>query len=221
MTWQEGRSFLTLRSLVRLTGPRAVVPFLVVFAIILPFIWQGLFTRVSHDGRIDVAASVRTEDGDHLVNVRVEPIQVPRVLDTVEDGLRAQVMFLVRHYGPSDDFAGILGDTLIEELSVSRTLSYDPFTAQYLVEDSRGPERRHDSVVTAIRDLYRVTDVEIGNYDSRYFIDGTGEIRVRAIVTPMVVADPVFLAAPLLGERMVSSPWVRVVADAPEGEGAP
>ncbi len=210
MTWRKGNAFRTLRRLVRLTGPRAVVPFLLVFALILPFAWRALNLRFGHDEDIELGGSVRSEQSTHLVNVRMSPVQVERVLDTVENGLRAQVIFVIRHYGPSDDFTEILGDTLVQELSVSRTLSYDPFTSEYLVEDSRGVESRHDSVVNAIHDLYRADDIEVAHdqHDSDYFDTGTGEIRARGIVNTMVLSDPVFLVAPLLNGGMRSSPWV-------------
>ncbi|MFP4644696.1 MAG: DUF4390 domain-containing protein [Spirochaetales bacterium] len=217
MTWRKGRPFRTLRSILRLTGPRTVVPFLLVIALALPFAWRAPSALVGEDDRIDVAANVRADNGAHLVNVRIDPVLVQRVIDTVEDGLRAQVTFFIRHYGPSEDFGGFLGETLIEELSVSRTLSYDPFTGEYLIDDSRGHESRHDTVVTAVRDLYQVSDVEVADdrHDPEYFSSRAGEVRARAVVTPMVVADPVFLAAPLLGDGMSSSRWVRVAAEDP------
>ena len=223
MTWRKGKPLRTLRSIVRLTGPRTVVPFLLVFALVLPLAWQALSTRVGEDERIDVAASVRNENGAHLVDVRIDPVQVQQVLDTVENGLRARVTFFIRHYGPSEDFAGFLGETLIEEFAVSRTLSHDPFTDDYRIEDSRGQESRHDTVVTAIRDLYQVNNVEVAGdrYDPDYFSEQAGEVRARAVVTPMVVADSVFLAAPLLGDSMSASTWVRAAAGPPGAHNAP
>lgn len=221
MTWRKGRSFRTLRTVARLTGPRAVVPYLLVFVLIIPLAWYIVSTRTTRGEHVDLSVRVQIQDGVHLLDAEVDPVQVQQVLDTVEDGLRARVVFLVRHYGPTDDAAGLLGNTLIEELTVSRTLSHDPFNRDFLVRDSRGFESRYESVVPAVRDLFQVSDVEVADdrYDRDYFEQGTGEIRARAVVTPMVVAEPAFLAAPLLGDSVSSSQWVRVGTSDPEHEG--
>ncbi|MFW6368703.1 MAG: DUF4390 domain-containing protein, partial [Spirochaetota bacterium] len=206
MTAKEGRSIRTLRRAARFSGPRAVVPFLIAFAVLLPVAWRLGQLSGAGDERVELQATYREEGGRYLVDVSVKPVLVERVVESVEDGRRAEVSFGVRHYGTSDEFWGILGDTLIEEVTVSRTLSFDPFSGSYRVQDSLGYDAGYDSVVEAVRELYRVSEIPIPA--GRNAGAGDDSIRARAVVNPMVLARPLFLARPLLAERTVSAAWV-------------
>lgn len=205
MTGRNGSPFRTFRRFVRLSGPRSVVPLLIVFAFVLIVAWRFLLVRNGPDERVTVQALYRATDAGFLVDATLDPVLVDAVLESVTGGQRARITYVYRLYGPSSEFGAILGETLIEEISVSRTIAYDPFMEQYRIRDSRGLEEYHESVVTAVRELFRVTEVFL---PARGATSGQYEVRARATVNPMVLAGPVFIVEPLLVDRTTRGPWV-------------
>ena len=205
MTGRNGSPFRTFRRFVRLSGPRSVVPFLLVFALLLIVAWRFFLVQNGPDERVSVEATYRATDTGFLVDATLEPVLVEAVLASVSEGQRARITFVFRLHGPSSEFGMILGDTLVEEISVSRTITYDPFLNQYRIRDTRDIEEYHESIVSAVRDLFRVSDVFLPTYAAN---SGEYEVRVRATVNPMVLAGPVFIVEPLLADRTTSGPWV-------------
>lgn len=208
MRSKEGRSFRTLRRAVRFSGPRAAVPFLIAFAVMLPIAWRIVELSGARDARVELEASYRQQNGEYIVDASLKPVLVDRVVSSVEDGLRAEVTFAVRHYGQSGEFWGILGDTLIDEVTVSRTLSYDAFSEEYRIRDSLGRDFGYESVVEAVRELYRVSEIPISAGGTGNSPASDDSVRVRAVVNPMVLARPLFLVEPLLADRTLSGAWV-------------
>jgi hypothetical protein len=67
-----------------------------------------------------------------------------QVADSLRQGLRSEIVFQLRVYAPGRGLAALLGDELLAETSIARTVRYDPFARWYVVEESTdsGPPER-------------------------------------------------------------------------------
>lgn len=205
MIHREGRSFRTLRRVVRMSGPRAVIPFLVAFAVLLIVTWQLTLLDSGPDERVTVSASYTHDADGYLLDVRVSPVLIERILASVSDGNRAQISFVARRYARSDQYFGLLGNTLVSEILVTRTLSFDPYTEEYRIRDSRGHDEWYETVVNAVRELYRAESIRVPDHEGA---SSPADLRIRAVINPMVLANPLFLVEPLLADRRLTGAWV-------------
>jgi hypothetical protein len=89
-----------------------------------------------------VTSYVRVPEGAPALEQRRE------VADSLRRGLRSQIVFQMRVYAPGSGFAALLGDELLAEMTIARTVSYDPFARWYVLEERVGsgePERQTEA----------------------------------------------------------------------------
>jgi hypothetical protein len=95
-------------------------------------------------------------------------LQRREVLTSLERGLTAGIVFQIRLYEPARGFSGLLGDRLLAESLVTRTVRWDPFVPGYLMLEIVDDEE----------------ETSTSEADSSTILDAFFSTRVGRIVTP-------------------------------------
>jgi hypothetical protein len=89
-----------------------------------------------------VKTRLRVSEGAPALEQRRE------VTDSLRRGLRSEIVYQMRVYAPGRGFAALMGDELLAEATVARTVSYDPFARWYVLEERVGsgePQRQTET----------------------------------------------------------------------------
>jgi hypothetical protein len=113
-----------------------------------PRVPPPLLEGILRGGRVEARASV--PPGSDTDPFRQE------ILRTLQEGLRAGIVFQIRLYAPTRGLAALLGDELLAEVTIARTAQWDRFMRQYVVEETVNGEERELWTGSAPSDLLRV-----------------------------------------------------------------
>ena len=142
-----------------------------------------------------------------LVEVEFAPEE--EILDSLREGMRAEVEYRVQLYRESSGIWRLFGDRLVEEYESRRIAYFDPFTRSFRI-DSYGAfpngEERYDeegAFLAAFLTL-RSTPLYLPENGSDY------RLRGRTVVRPIRVAPPLGLMGLFVANNRYSSSWVSV-----------
>lgn len=155
----------------------------------------------------DLALVVFPEGGGLAVDASIIDYAGPSVVETVHEGLRAEVRFIIQIYRDETGVSGLLGDTLLGEFSPTHLAHWDPFQRMYTI-------RRHDGSETVVADRteyveelftlkgYRIpADVFEAGRD--YYLLG------QAAVVPIRLVPALSILSVFTDRQIAYTDWVR------------
>lgn len=108
-----------------------------------PIVWSQ---SVTVDG-------TRRADGLHL-DIRVEGYDSTELVENIDDGLTAEVVYLIRLYEAPRGLGSFLGDRLVVEYAPTLWARYDLFYDSYLIRRNNGEELPVENVEQLRRGLF-------------------------------------------------------------------
>ncbi len=154
----------------------------------------------------EASLSVRPQDGLLVSSLKLTGVDPSRVLDTLEDGLRAEVVFQLRLYQKKRGLAGFLGDRLLAERRVVQVASYDLFTGQYVLERDDGPKRRYAASGSFLEDFFSLRGLAMQGLSGR----GSGYMLGRIRLSPVRFIPPLNIISLFRDRVSLTTPWTEV-----------
>lgn len=156
---------------------------------------------------VDLALVVFPEEGFLAVDASIVGYTGPSVVETVHEGLRAEVRFTVQIYRDETGVSGLLGDTLLGEFSPTHVAHWDPFQRMYTI-------RRHDGTETAVSDRMEYVEelFTLRGYriPARVFEEGRDYYLLgQAAVVPVRLVPALSILSVFTDREIAYTGWVR------------
>jgi hypothetical protein len=158
----------------------------------------------------------RLEEGWISVAARIVPgpdaeAQREAVLDAIGRGLRSEIELTFRLYEPSRGMAALLGDHLLREIRVARTMRWEPFDLVYVLDEEADGIAQQPLTAADPRDLL---DAFFAVEWSRLLpapspMPPAAYVTARYRLSPVRIDGPLNLVALLFDVGTRSSAWTR------------
>jgi hypothetical protein len=130
------------------------------------------------------------------------------VLETLNEGLKAQIIFSIKLYERSEGLCAFLGDRLVEEYNLSTVAYRDFFTEEYVIESWRGEKICIKEAEQFFTIFFSLKDFSIQGIEEaeayRYYVLVRVQLDSVKLIPPFTILS--FLP---FGGRC-TSPWVRM-----------
>lgn len=155
----------------------------------------------------DLALVVFPDDDALAVDAAITEYHGASVIETVHEGLQAEVRFSIQIYRDEVGISGLLGDTLLGEYRPTHMARWDPFGRAYSVT-------RHDGTETSVRDgeqyvraLFTLKNfripVDLFESGRQYYLLG------RAAVIPVRLVPALSILSVFTDRQIEYTEWVR------------
>jgi len=169
------------------------------------------------------------EDGHITVQAELTPFLSERINRSIQQGLRAYVRLEVRLREAEGERA-LFAERSICELDITRVIFYDSLDGRYQVRSLPAGEMppaitvegegecrpecsleegtvRYDSFQDALERAFRLDELRLQANSETELRRAT--VELRAVVKPLVLAQPIRIVAPLLPDYRNVGPWHR------------
>jgi hypothetical protein len=138
-------------------------------------------------------------------DVRIDEIDRERIITSLKQGLRSEIIFQFRLYKKNAGFFSFFGDTLVIEKRPNYISYRDFFTNQYIIINDKMELLRFDAEDEFVRQLFAITAFDILSFNR--LDKGDYFVLSRVTVNPEKLEPPLHLVSLIIsiGE---SSEWV-------------
>ncbi|MFP4510246.1 MAG: DUF4390 domain-containing protein [Spirochaetaceae bacterium] len=193
-----------IRRVVRISAPGAIIPYVFLLLLISAVSIPLLSTRSESRAELEVDAFIIRDDLTLQLNATAQPVARDEIVDTLEEGLRARITMHARLFDDGEDRFSLLGRSVVEEMAVERTISFDPYRRGYRIVDSRSVETTMSDLDAAIDEFFRVDGVLVTVAADAVSM----ESEVRMVLEPRVIPDALYLVRAISGHGTIVSAWV-------------
>jgi hypothetical protein len=187
------------KNLRRLTA----VAFLLLSAVTLP-------AQLSHQGNA-------TRDGQMLaVSITVTGADRAEFFRNLDDGLSAGLEFLVRISEPRTVFRAFLGNRFLSEVTIEKSVSWDPFRQAYVVVGSDGEEQLFASGETLWEEFFHLDAYQVPLSELSVPIAGPLDnliVEFRVSYRPLEFVPALGILSLFLSEDRDATPWTPVIVE--------
>ena len=158
-------------------------------ALILTLTFYWIFVRPVNSQ----TTFLTVERKDNLIHVSAQfSYEYPdEVLQSIEDGLKAEIEFQFRLYQENIGFFSFLGDRLILEKRISYNAFYDQYENKYIIESSSGAMQFFQNEEDFIKNFFVIRQFELSDSkrdkSSRYYILARIRLNPVKLIPPLTV----------------------------------
>lgn len=193
-----------IRRVVRISAPGAIIPYVFLLLLISAVSIPLLSTRSSLRAELQVDARMVRGEQTLQLNAWAQPVAREQIAETLEQGFRARITMHARLFDDAEGSFSLLGRSVVEEVVVERTISFDPYRRGYRIVDSRSVETTMSDLDAAIDEFFRVDGVLVtGSTDA-----STMGSEIRMVLEPRVIPDALYLVRAISGHGTIVSAWV-------------
>jgi len=177
------------------------------FLFLILWIFSGLINLISQEGENNCKVWLRIDKGWIYVSASFDSNADKKVLESLSDGLKAQIFFQIKLYEKNEGFFSFLGDRLVLERNLAYISYMDFFDNKYMIQTSNqrligfnDPERFINNFFS-IND-YRLTSLEEKNISKYYILVCIHLNSVRLVA-------PFNLLSLFTSEESFTTQWVK------------
>lgn len=156
----------------------------------------------------ELSVVARAASGSLAVDAEIREYAGPSVIETVHEGLKAEVRFSIQVYREETGVSGLLGDTLVAERRPHHIARWDPFGRMYVVEHHDG---RETSAIE--KEGYLKAFLSLHGFPlPADLFDGGGSyyLMCRAEVVPVRLVPALGILSVFTDRQIQRTDWVRV-----------
>lgn len=94
--------------------------------------------------------------------MRFEQYDPEELVDQLENGLKAEIIYTIQLYEKQTGFFRFLGDRLITELNITKEASWDMFNKQFMLKGERDTIHQFSESSDLLREFFALKDFRIG-----------------------------------------------------------
>jgi len=163
-----------------------------------------------------LSVQARLAETSSGITVSVYPDDPPlsEVIDSLGNGMQAEVTFIIQVYREPTGLIRLFGDRLVQEVRITRDARWDVYSQQYLVSGTDRPIVRSQTVTDFTRSFF-----DLNSFSLPWSFLGkhanAGEVRpsylmVRVLVRPMKLVSALAIMSILRLEPEVTSHWFKL-----------
>jgi hypothetical protein len=130
------------------------------------------------------------------------------ILDTLNKGLKAQIIFSIKIYEKAEGLCAFLGDRLVEEYNLFSVAYRDYFVDEYVVESWRGDKTYFKKAELFFTAFFSLKDFRMKGLEE--FQGGRYYVFVRVQLDAVKLIPPFTILTFLPFGGRFTSPWVRM-----------
>jgi hypothetical protein len=163
-------------------------------------------TAASYSAELSV--SVRDESGVVVVDAVVDRYTGPSVVESVHEGLKAEVRFSIQLYREESGISGFLGDSLVADYSPHHVGEWDPFRRMYSIRRHDGRELLAGDRTAYLEALFSLTGYRLPR---NLFVAGRDYyLLCKAEVVPVRLVSALGILSVFTNRQTQPTEWVRL-----------
>lgn len=204
-----------LRSASRKSRRRAVSALALALTAVLFLVASGPLSASPNEAQATLRVHpLSATSADLLLDIGLAEYDPAPVSDALRDGLRSEIQFLARVYGPRRGLLRILGDRLMTEQVFSYEAYWDIFERRYVLISDGAVERFADEqdFLSAFFSVSRLR-VALGDLSIGTVLGGGFSVAAQVRLTPVKLVPALGILSFVMRDEVVSTAWTRCNLD--------
>jgi hypothetical protein len=162
-----------------------------------------------------VSVQARLQQAEVTVDIWLDPEAREPVLESLREGLKAEIVFELRLYRRQRGLLAFLGDRLVLARRISQVASFDPFEDRYLIQREGRTSGRYAEGQAFLTAFLGLRDVRLAELQ-RPAVGGY-YVLARAQLMPVKFVAPLSIITLFSRSTVHTSPWSETAIDAEGG----